>query len=464
MITNPLKKNKINLSDYPFEKDIECRLLMADLTVFEVDLLREILEGSLKTTSHQLAKNLKAEEKQLIPVLEKLKNLRLYTFHDGRLEIDKEMRKYYESQIPKFDDDFRPDLEFLKGLLTKVPIHVLPNWYSIPRTSDDIFSSLIEKYLLTPKTYQRYLDDLVFDSDVLKKITDEVFRSPEFKVNSKTLIEKFKLTPEQFEEAMLYLEFSFVCCLSYQREGDHWKEIITPFYELRQFLLFRIETHPTPIKDILQIKRVHPNDFGFVQDMTHLIDASLQAPVSLIPHGNTHAVVDKSAKKIFPHLEDSQRTPHYLSTLVDMLNMLQLTEISDSQLKPKKNAETWEAKQIQEQAAAVYRFGSRQTADYIDRDLRETEKCLKRVMHSGWIYFDDFLKGCCAAIGDNQPVTLIKKGKRWHYQVPEFTAANIDTLYRMLFHILFQSGMVATGTHQEKPCFCVTPYGRMNID
>ena len=37
MPLSPLKKNKINLLDYDYGKDIECRKLMADLSVFEVD-------------------------------------------------------------------------------------------------------------------------------------------------------------------------------------------------------------------------------------------------------------------------------------------------------------------------------------------------------------------------------------------------------------------------------------------
>ena len=232
------RKNKITLSDYNYRQDIENRLFMADLSILEVDVLRGIMNGSLKTTLASLTDNLNITQKSLKPILEKLATSRLFKVQGDTIVVDKEMRKYYESQIIKFDDDFHPDLEYVQGLLNKVPIHALPLWFAIPRSSDNIFQSIMQKFLITPKTYERYLQDLNFEDPILIAIIKEIFSSPDYKVNSSTLIEKFNLSREQFEEYMLFLEFNLVSCISYSKTKDLWEEVVTPFHEWREYLLF----------------------------------------------------------------------------------------------------------------------------------------------------------------------------------------------------------------------------------
>lgn len=464
MLANPLKKNKINLTDYPYEKDIKCRTFMAELTVFEVDVLTEIIHGSLKSSIQQIAENLEVDTELLPPILEKLKHLNLYRIDNGKIFVDKEMRKYYESQLPKFDDDFRADMEFIKGLLNKVPIHILPTWYSLPRSTDDIFESIIEKYLYTPKIYQRYLDELSFDEPVLNEIINEVFSSTTYKVRAKDIMEKYELTREVFEESMLLLEFNLVCCLSYNQQDENWEEVITPFYEWRKFLRFIQDTLPDSIHNIYEIERTHPHDFGFVQDMTCVIDEIIKSPIPVEEVDGNPIINESAAKKILSH----PFSMNYLSNLIEMLKKLQLIVIKDDMFHIRGIASAWKEKHLQEQAIAVYRYGSRQSTaipgGYIDRDLRETEKCLKRFMNRGWVYLEDFQEGCCAPIGENEPVRLVRKGKRWRYQIPNYSDSDRKTIFQYLFRTLFYAGLIATGKHEGKDCFCVTPFGRMTMN
>ncbi|MFQ5729785.1 MAG: hypothetical protein ACE5GN_05440, partial [Waddliaceae bacterium] len=134
---------------------------------------------------------------------------------------------------------------------------------------------------------------------------------------------------------------------------------------------------------------------------------------------------------------------------------------------PRKIAKDWLDKHLQEQAMSVYRYSAphckASSRGYIDRKLKETERCLKRMVDLGWIYFEDFTKSCTAPIGENQPVSLQRKGKRWKYHMPEYTAEDRDTLQGYIFQNLFHAGIVATGNHNGKPCFCVTPFGRMTL-
>src|SRR5271169_1521004 len=114
------KKNKICLSDYNYRKDIENRLLMATFSSLDVAVLEEILFSPLKFSYKKLARTLEENDEDILPVLEKLGKIGLLTLEGELVSVDKEMRKYYESEILKFDPEFRPDMEYLQGLLKKV--------------------------------------------------------------------------------------------------------------------------------------------------------------------------------------------------------------------------------------------------------------------------------------------------------------------------------------------------------
>src|SRR5262245_44410140 len=99
MLGSPSRKNKVLLSDYNYRRDIENRLLLSKLTTFELDVLIEILNGSLKTSLDQLSNALDTDETKLLPVLENLSKTKLFQIIGDSIIIDKEMRKYYECQI-----------------------------------------------------------------------------------------------------------------------------------------------------------------------------------------------------------------------------------------------------------------------------------------------------------------------------------------------------------------------------
>jgi hypothetical protein len=164
------RKNKIELSEYEYEKDVRNRALMATFTSRDVEVLEEILYSSLRIPLSVLEQNVELSADELAPILAKLAPCGLFTVETDHVIVDKEMRKYYEQQVLKFEEDFKPGMEYLQALLKKVPIHVLPTWYAISRTSNNIFESIVEKYLQTPQTYQRYLMELHFGDKVQQGI------------------------------------------------------------------------------------------------------------------------------------------------------------------------------------------------------------------------------------------------------------------------------------------------------
>lgn len=466
------RKNKITLSDYNYRSDLENRLLMAQFSTLDLEVLEEILYSPLTIPLQKLVKNIGAEEEEILPTLERFSKNGLLTIENETILVDKEMRKYYESQIQRFDDAFTPGMEFLQGLLRKVPIHVLPTWYSIPRTSNNIIESLIEKYLLTPQTFQRYLSELHFSDPVLTAIIHDLFHSPDFKISSQDLIEKFGLTREQFEEHMLLLEFSFVCCLGYNKEGDLWKEVVTPYEEWRDYLRFVRDTETKPIADISKIIPTRSHDFAFVEDMSAILRLAKKQPIPLadapegqcIPEQKAYAAILAKCEGLKANDPFAQK---YVQQLLSKLRLIKLADSVDQRLYALESANDWLDRSLENRALSLYRHSlnvllSETLAPHLctERNIRECERSIIRVLHKGWVYFDDFLQGVLVTLSENSIIMLKKTGKSWKYTLPQYTDEEKALIKATLFDWLFEMGIVATGTLEGRECFRVTAFGQ----
>jgi hypothetical protein len=58
---------------------------------------------------------------------------------------------------------------------------------------------------------------------------------------------------------------------------------------------------------------------------------------------------------------------------------------------------------------------------------------------------------------------LKNRGKRWKYVTPVYSEQERGLMEMTIFERLYQLGMVATGTHNGKKCFCVTTFGAMAL-
>ncbi|MFI5333672.1 MAG: hypothetical protein ACHQT8_00720 [Chlamydiales bacterium] len=465
--TIALKKHKIILSDYDYRHDIENRLVMAEFSSHDFAVLEEILYSPLSISLKQLSTNLSIEESAIRSILKKLSKTGLLAVQGDLIAIDKEMRKYFESQILKFEEDFYPGIEYLQGLLRKVPIQVLPSWYSIPRTSNNIFDSLIEKYLITPQVYQRYLEELTFTNETLSGIVRDVHRAPEYKVRATDIIKKYGLSHEQFEEDLLLLEFHFACCLRYEKNGEKWEEVVTPFHEWREHLLFLQETEPKPIEKTNEIVRTRTEDFSFVQDISYILNHAKKQPIPMtgdLPEKSflpTLAAKCKGLKE-----KDSEFLP-YVRRLIKKLRQLGFAEVVDGNFCMLETAQEWLSMTLEHRALHLYRHPLNRLltvnlpeALTHDRPVREAEKSIQRVLQAGWIYFDDFFKGVHVSVTPENYVMLKKSGKTWKYCLPHYSDEEASLIKATIFEWLFESAITATGTHEERDCFCVTVFGQ----
>ena len=463
------RKIKIDLSDYDYENDISNRLLMAELSDKERVVLEEILYSSLKTPIHNLSKNLNISEEPLKRILKKLSKTGLFELQNEIIIINKQQRKYFEFQMLKFDDDFKPDLEFIQCLLKKIPIHILPNWYSIPRTSNNIFESIIEKYLFTPHHFQRFIEEVKEKDEISNNIIHDVFTSKNHKIYAEDLKQKYNLSDIDFEKHMIYLEFSFILCLTYENVKGYWKETITPFFEWNNYLKFIRDSSPAPIKDTKKIKKPKNSDYGFIKHLQSILENIINIIPSfdeekalILTHTNIEELsVDNDINSEF------DLTKENIEEIIDKLFDLSFINIDKNKIQQTKEGKNWLSLSINEKALILYKNPLNQLPEkkypiniFTNTNIRRAEKSILRILHSSWIYFDDFIKGVMVPLTDEQFITLKKKGKNWGYFLPQYTDVQSNLIEVVVLKWLYETAIIALGTHNNKRCLKVTDFGK----
>lgn len=450
------RKNKVCLEDYNYRQEIENRLLMARFSTLDLEVLEEILYSSIKVSISQLAKTLDLGSEEIHSILTTLSKTGLFTFEEDLICIDKDMRKYFEMQLLKFDPEFKPGMEFLQSLLKRVPISILPAWYSIPRTSNNIFDSIVEKYLLTPQIFNRYLSELNFSNPILNSLMQDVYNAQDFMLLADHALEKYGITHEQFEEYILELEFHFVCCLSYRQIRGKWKEVVTPFYEWKEYLTFLKESEVPSISPVSTVKPKRPHYFSFIEDMTLLLNLAKKQPFSL----TDPSLADKL------RIENSL-LPEYIKALVSKLSLLKCAKCVKERLHLDEEAENWLEMENEERALLLYRnplshLSLLELPAHLctEKLIREAEKSILRVLDKGWVYYEAFERSLSIHLGPDSVIILKKMGKMWKYTLPVYSEEELCLVKTTLFTWLFEMGITAIGEHEGKECFCVTPFGQ----
>jgi hypothetical protein len=467
------RKNKINLADYDYETDVENRLFMSTFTVQDVEVLEEILYGSIKIPFVKLKKHLDLEEGELLTILRNLGRTNLFEIEEDGIVINKEMRKYYDHQILKFDNDFKPNMNYIQGILRKVPIHCLPTWYSIPRSSNNIFDSMIERYFITPQVYERYLLDLNLTEPVLAGIVSELFSSPNLQLSVDQIKEKYQLDQKAFEEYILHLEFNFVACLSYVRNGEEWRGVVTPFYEWSEYLKFKKENTPKGIDIPVPIKD-RPS-FPFIKGMTYLLEEIIHQPLRLQPSATTQDFL--FPQEVILQLKigcqgqsqeaDILSWQLYFSRLASRLVRIGLAIRHEEMLCPHHHAPHWLNMEVEDKALYLYRhpenrilkMGFNEELD-IEKNVREVERGLERIETQKWIWIDEFLEGMICPVRENDTVALVKEGPNWIYKLPEYTEEELQFMRYVILQRLYEVGMVDVASYENRDCFRLLSFGK----
>ncbi|MGR3973112.1 MAG: hypothetical protein QRY72_00830 [Candidatus Rhabdochlamydia sp.] len=447
------KKNKITLSDYNYKEDIANRLLLADLNADEFAVLEELLFSPIKTSLTKLSKTTSLPREIVMQILEKFAQTTLVTVEDDTVTVDKEMRKYFEWEFERFADDFAPGMEFLQLLLKKVPIHILPLWYAIPRMTNNIFESVIEKYLITPSIYQRYLLDIQFPTPILSAITQDLLKASSFELLLSDIAYKYTLTDEELQEMILQLEFHFIATVVYRTEEKGRQGVLTLFQEWKDYLTFLRKTAPTPLHSLDTIDKMRPLEFSFVEDLTALCQ--------LIKKEALFSLSSLDLNRFNPPLPSHS----YLDTLLTRGKELNLIEENSLQLELTEIGLEWLDLRVENKALYLYRhpriqnFSQRYSFPVLEKMVREIEKSSTRITHSGWVYLDEFLQSVQVALQEDQSVTLSKIGRGWKYALPTYSIQELSLITAVLTEHLFESGLMFIGSVKGRSCLCLTPFG-----
>jgi hypothetical protein len=448
------RKNKVVLSDYDYKRDIENRLLLASFTINDYAVLEDILFSPIRTTVRKIAKNIDIADDLVLSILQKLAQTGLISFEDDAIIVDKEMRKYFETEAERFNEEFLPGMDFIQHLLKKVPIHVLPHWYAIPRTSNNIFDSIIEKYLHTPQIFQRYLMELNFQDPALSAITQDILKSPNFELPADQVRKKYNLSDEQFHEIILYLEFHFICTLVYRKEGSQWQEVISLFHEWKEHLSFFKETTPAQMTDLKKIRRYRPTDFSFVDDMAAILAYAQKNPSFLAQKGEPIILPSPTPDDL------------YLKRLLVKIEQIDLACVENRKFVLTDAGIEWLDLKPESRALYLYRHPSNYCLSAAvspllnEKMVRELEKSILRILRCGWVRFSDFVQGLCVPVGEGRAITLQKTGKHWKYQRPVYSQEEVSLIQSVVLDHLFETGITAIGSIDGETCLCVTPFGQ----
>lgn len=465
------QKCRVELEDYDYQKDITNRLLLRNLSAFQLEVLQELTCNSLKLPLSELCDIFSLEKEELLSTLNVLSPTGLFSVQNDKVLVDKERRKYYEKQLEKFEPGFAPGIEYVRSMLTSLPIHILPNWYSIPKSTDDIIQSIIDKHLRTPKIYQRYLEEIAFDSPVHKGIVQDMHQSPNLQVNAKELMERYNLDRLQFEEIMLQLEFYCACFLTYDFQDGECIEYVTCLAEYRDYLNSLKANIPLSFDPVELIVKRSQREFGFIEDLNSLLTLAENGPIRLEkePSGEYKIAAD-TVEDLFTHSLQTSYSSIHCKELLETIRLLGLGEITKGNFTITEQGRNWKVLSLQQQATNLYlfvlnhyRLESVKAKGYSDKDIREIEKQLRRFLYLGWLPLNELVDALFAPVGAHEEIHLKKVGKKWMYTVPTYLEKDREFVCKVLTHYFYQSGFCQIGHLEGKQYITITAFGRMTL-
>jgi len=465
------RKLKVSLKDFDSDKDIEARLFLSHLTPKDLELFEEILLGSVTIPIHTLSADLGLSFVQTRQALDKLVASRLFKIEEDTIHVDKERRKYFELNLLRFEEGFKPDLEFLRGMLRHIPIHVLPIWYLLPRNASDIFDALTEKYFMTPTVYERHLKTAPFENPLLAELAKKL-ESSNSKLEAQSLCDDFGLDARGLQELALLSELSFVAYLAYEKRGEEFSPVFLPIKEYSDYQKRRERFSPSASNKEAETKSIvqmRPIEFAFVKDMSKILNLAKTESLEVDDHGDLSKesiqIISRSLEEM-PLLspDNLSQQAAYFKHLLSRLLVLDILSIKDGQLVASSAEKRWNELSLEDQGFCLlsrlrpYRM---EKCNSCEKGAREAEKAISQAIGHDWVFFDNFMQGAIIPFRPEIDVQITKTGKRWTFALPIYEDHEVDLMRTTIFEGLFEAGIVDIGldTKTQEPHFKVTAFG-----
>lgn len=452
---NTTKKIKIILDDYPYANDIALRIKMSEVSHNDICVLEQILYSSIKTSVEKLIDDTDLDQAVVEHALKIWMDTGLVKQEGSSLVVDKELRKYFELEIQRFEEDFTPDIDFFAQLLKKPPIHALPIWYALPRTSTNIFESIIEKYLQTPQIYQRFLLEFQGQDPLFKQAIDLLFTSDELKIGLDFMQNKLGLSQESLYEMLLVLEYNMVGCVVFEKENSYYKPYIALYSEYKNYLEHLRKTE-CPMIEEKHVQRLTLSPFAYVEGLITLL--------KVFKNKTFHFPLDHDGELLLKEaLVEAELAYLDLEELIQKLIAVQLIEVKTKQVLLNETSFSFMSMKPESAALVLYRHPyNKPQADLeipVDKAIRECEKAATRLLGRSWVLLEDFEKGLLVPFSEEQQISLKKVGRRFNYQLPTYQEKELEFI-RFVFTDWFEKvGVIETGFFSSKPCIRLSPLG-----
>lgn len=472
-------KTRVDLNDYDYKREIASRVLLGSLNSDEAAILEEITYSPTSFSINMLATNTGFSADTVLKTLEKIQSSGLFTINGSDVTIDKDTRKYFELHIEKFDDDFCPDLNFLKSLIKRVPLDVLPLWYPIPRSSDNIFDSLLERFLHTPSLFDRYKSEIALSNENLKNVIDALESSENGFVSFKTLEKRYGLSKQEFYHFSLELEFLLIAAHTFERVDEELIEGVTFFKEWKKYLQLKKRKVPVAIDDSEQanVHVLHNDTFFFTKLVTRFLALLEKESISLTLNSSESWTVAPDSlilvRKVFHDLpSDTEEQMHYfektLEQVIRCACVLKLMKIKGScaHLDHEKYQQ-WSELSVEKQALYLYRtlianypFHEITESGCKERKVHEIEKSLLQILDQKWVKLSHFLKNLTVHLSQDSACQLTRLGKKWRYSEPSYSKLELELIETVIYEWLFQAGAIYRGVFEGEPCIRLTDFGK----
>lgn len=456
-------KNRVCLSDYNHETDLENRLLLNTLNHFELNVLEELLFSSITTSITRLSKELEIKENVLLVVLKKIEKTKLFKIDKEIIYFDKKMRKYFELEFARFEENFKFDLSFLNNLLHKVPIHILPIWYSIPKTSNNIFESIILKYFKTPSVYEKHLENFKSENEIYYQIIQKLYSTKNLEIKAKDLQEKCDLSDEAFLKHIIFLELNFICSVSYSKTDNGFEMMVNGLHEYKKYKNHLNKGLTNPIENTKKIIKKRNDNFAFVKDLSSILNILKNPLLDLEVKNNIKSLLSTLDPNILI-------TSSYINSLIHKLKQVNYVIEENDTLQITENGKKWNKFTLENKALHLYN-DPKNIIDISDLDLnlceksiREAEKSIISAIDAGWLFFDDFIKGLSSPITNNHQIVITHLKSFYNYSIPVYTKDEIKFFKKIIFQRLFEVGIIDVGSLDGKDCFSVTKFGKSLFD
>ncbi len=454
------RKTKVSLNDFNYQDDIDHRIALSKLTPFQIELLSEILFNPLifpiSELGEYLDENIDVIKKNLI----ELESLELYKIDADQLIVNKEMRKLYSLKLAKFDKHFSYGIDLVEMMLKRISIHLLPVWYQVPRTSTNIFESIIENYFITPKIYSRHLLEFIHTKDLLSEVANHVIKSPQAEINFEELIQKMNISEQELHKVILELELNFIVALKYIPQGNKINlkvSLLNEWKEYNALLLSKEETTVDPGSVVL----CREKEYAFIEDMSLIIKECSNNQLY-----TTDSELENSCIQDLCNTLNAEKD--YIKALITKLTLLHLIDLSNKLAQATEIGLKWINIPLKKRAHITFKHPLNQImqltqfSDQIntERNYLDVVKSLSILADKEWILLEDYFKGVVIPLTQNNSLSLKKCNKRWAYIYPTYTEEESEFIRFVIFHRLFESGIIQKGKFNNKPCFKLTTLGK----